>query len=84
MFFGLTSPEMILSKTDRNILSECTLKTEYVNTYGTCGICGAAMRTRQDLPAFILHGSVYEEILKTGIEVKAASDKCLAKSVAVT
>ncbi len=42
------------------------------------------MRTRQELPAFILYGSVYEGILKPGIEVKAVSDKCLAKSVAVT
>ena len=42
------------------------------------------MRTRRELPAFILYGSVYEEILKPGIEVKAVSDKCLAKSVAVT
>ena len=84
MLFGLTSPEMILSKTDRNILSECTLKTEYVNTYGTCGVCGAAMRTRHELPASTLYGSTYEGILKSDIEVKAASDKCLAKSVAVT
>lgn len=53
MLFGLASPEMILSKTDKKILSECTLKIEYVNTYGTCGVCGAAMRTRQELPASI-------------------------------
>ena len=31
-----------------------------------------------------LYGSIYEGILKSGIEVKAVSDKCLAKSVAVT
>ena len=31
-----------------------------------------------------LHGSVYEGIPKPGIEVKAVSDECLAKSVAVT
>ncbi len=31
----------------------CTLIIEYVNTYGTCGMCGAAMRTRQELPASI-------------------------------
>ena len=31
-----------------------------------------------------LHGSGYEGILKSGIEVKAVSDECLAKSVAVT
>ena len=31
-----------------------------------------------------LYGSVYEGILKSDIEVKAASDECLAKSVAVT
>ena len=42
------------------------------------------MRTRQELPAFILYESVCEEILKSGIEVKAVSDECLAKSVAVT
>ena len=42
------------------------------------------MRTRQELPVFILYGSVYEGILKSGIEVKAVSDECLAKSVAVT
>ena len=53
MLFGLTSPEMILSKTGRKISAKRTLKIEYVNTYGTCGMCGAAMRTRQELPAFI-------------------------------
>lgn len=87
MLFGLTSPEMILSKPDRKILSGCTLKIEYVNTYGTCGICGATMRTRQELPAFFynyIEGSAYEGILKSGIEVKAVSDECLARSVAVT
>ncbi|MDE5598215.1 MAG: hypothetical protein K2J04_10310 [Lachnospiraceae bacterium] len=42
------------------------------------------MRTRQELPAFIFHRSVYEGISKFGIEVKAVSDECLAKSVAVT
>lgn len=42
------------------------------------------MRTRQELPAFILYGSVCEGILKAGIEAKAVSDECLAKSVAVT
>ena len=31
-----------------------------------------------------LNGSVCEEILKSGIEAKAVSDECLAKSVAVT
>lgn len=30
-----------------------------------------------------LYGSVYEGILKSGIEVKAVSDECLAKSAAV-
>ena len=66
------------------LVGVCTLKIEYVNTYGTCGMCGAAMRTRQELPAFIFHRSVYEGISKFGIEVKAVSDECLAKSVAVT
>ena len=45
------------------------------------------MRTRQELPAFlyiIIEGSAYEGVLKSGIEVKAVSDNCLAKSVAVT
>ena len=44
------------------------------------------MRTRQELPAFfyIIEGGAYEGILKSGIEVKAVSDKCLARSVAVT
>lgn len=37
------------------------------------------MRTRQELPAFILYESEYEEIPKSGIEVKAVSDECLAK-----
>ena len=41
------------------------------------------MRTRQELPASILCGSVYEGMLKSGIEVKAVSDECLAKSAAV-
>lgn len=41
------------------------------------------MRTRQELPASILVGSAYEGILKFGIEVKAVSDECLAKSAAV-
>ena len=31
-----------------------------------------------------LYGSMYEGIPKSGIEVKVASDECLAKSVAVT
>ena len=84
MLFGLTSPEMILSKTGGGFLPGRTLKIEYINTYRTCGMCGAAMRTRQELPALFLCGSVYEGILKSGIEVKAVSDKCLAKSVAVT
>ncbi len=54
MLFGLASPEKILSKTGRGVLPERTLKIEYVNAYGTCGMCGAAMRTRQELPASIL------------------------------
>ena len=53
MLFGLASPEKILSKTGRGFLLERTLKIEYANTYGTCGMCGAAMRTRQELPALI-------------------------------
>ncbi|ANU46330.1 hypothetical protein ADH76_22370 [Enterocloster clostridioformis] len=53
MLFGLASPEMILSNTGGRFLPDRTLKIEYVNTYGTCGMCGAAMRTRQELPASI-------------------------------
>ncbi len=53
MLFGLASPEKILSKTGRGFLPERTLKIEYVNAYGTCGMCGAAMRTRQELSASI-------------------------------
>ena len=86
MLFGLTSPEMILSKPDRKILSGCTLKIEYVNTYGTCGICGAAMRARQELPVssiLYIEESAYEGILGSGVEVKVGSGKCLAKSTAV-
>ena len=59
MLFGLTSPEMILSETGKEILPERTLKIEYINTYGTCGICGATMRTRHELPASILYKEVY-------------------------
>lgn len=42
------------------------------------------MRMRHDKPASVLYGSDYEGISKSGIEVKARSDKCLAKCVAVT
>lgn len=42
------------------------------------------MWTRHELPASVLYGSVCEGILKAGIEAKAVSDECLAKSVAVT
>ena len=55
MLFGLTSPEMILSKTGGGFLPGRTLKIEYINTYRTCGMCGAAMRTRQELPALFLY-----------------------------
>jgi len=43
-------------------------------------LCGYAISSL--LP--FLCGSGYEGILKYGIEVKAVSDECLAKSVAVT
>lgn len=33
---------------------------------------------------YYIEGSAYEGILKSGIEVKAVSDECLARSVAVT
>ena len=38
---------------------ECTLTISYTNAYRTCGICGATMRTRQEIPAFyfIIEGS---------------------------
>jgi len=62
----------------------CTLKNEYADTYGTCGICGAAMRTRQELPAFIFMWKCIRGNTEIGIEVKAVSDECLAKSVAGT
>ena len=43
------------------------------------------MRTRYDMSASVLiYRSECEGILKAGIETKAWSDKCLAKSVAVT
>lgn len=74
---------MILSKAGRDNLPERTLIIEYVNPYGTCGICGAAMRIRHELPASVLCGSGYEEMPEVGIEVKAGSDECLAKSAAV-
>lgn len=83
MLFGLTSPEKILSKMGRNSVRR-TLKTEYVDTYGTCGIRGATMRTRHELPAFIFVWKWIRGNTGYGIEVKAGSDKCLAKSVAVT
>ncbi|MCM1056866.1 MAG: hypothetical protein NC517_04585 [Firmicutes bacterium] len=43
-------------------------------------LCGHA---KSCLPLFLEWGSC-EEILKNGIEAKAVSDECLAKSVAVT
>ncbi len=42
-------------------------------------LCGHAMSCL----LLYLYGSVYEGILKSGIEVKAVSDECLAKCVAV-
>ncbi|RKI75300.1 hypothetical protein D7V90_23075 [bacterium 1xD42-87] len=59
MLFGLACPEKILSKAAERFLLDCTLKIEYVNTYGTCGICGATMRTRQELPASAFYIEVY-------------------------
>lgn len=84
MFFGLISPELILSKMQAEAC-ECTLTISYTNAYRTCGICGATMRTRQEIPAFdfIIEGSC-EGIQKFGIEVKVSSGECLAKCVAVT
>ncbi len=61
-------------------MSRCTLKIEYANTYGTCGIYGHA---KSCLLSFLC-GSVYEGISKSGIEVKVVSDECPAKSVAGT
>ena len=52
-----------------------TGRVEYVEP-----LCGHAMRCLLSL----LNGSEYDGILKSDIEVKAWSDKCLAKSVAVT
>ena len=60
MLFGLTSPANDFIQTGRKKSARqhkgvgvCTLKIEYANTYGTCGICGATMRTRHELPASI-------------------------------
>ena len=41
------------------------------------------MRTRQEIPAFLYREGSYEGILKSGIEVKAGSERCLAKCAAV-
>lgn len=41
------------------------------------------MRTRQEISAFFYREGSYEEILKSGIEVKVSSEECLAKCVAV-
>lgn len=84
MFFELISPELILSKMQAEAC-ECTLTISYTNAYRTCGICGATMRTRQEIPAFyfIIEGSC-EGIQKFGIEVKVSSGECLEKCVTVT
>ncbi|MFG6370174.1 MAG: hypothetical protein K1W16_17525, partial [Lachnospiraceae bacterium] len=42
----------------RRCVGECTLKIEYANTYGTCEVCGAAMRTRHELPASFIYMEV--------------------------
>ena len=83
MLFGLISPELILSKMQAEAC-ECTLTISYTNAYRTCGICGATMRTRQEIPAFFYREGSYEGILKSGIEVKVSSEGCLTKCVAVT
>lgn len=54
------------------------------NPLSGCGICGATMRTRQEIPAFFYREGSYEGILKSGIEVKVSSEGCLAKCAAVT
>lgn len=41
------------------------------------------MRTRHEIPAFIICESAYEGILIADIEVKVRSDECLAKCTAV-
>ena len=78
VLFGLISPELILSKMQAEAC-ECTLTISYTNAYRTCGICGATMRTRQEIPAFFYREGSYEGILKSGIEVKVSSEGCLAK-----
>ena len=62
---------------------EKELTISYTNAYRTCGICGATMRTRQEIPAFFYREGSYEGILKSGIEVKVSSEGCLAKCAAV-
>ena len=82
MLFGLISPELILSKMQTEAC-ECTLTISYTNAYRTCGICGATIRTRQEIPAFFYREGSYEGILKSGIEVKVSSEGGLAKCTAV-
>ena len=41
------------------------------------------MRTRQEIPAFFYGEGSYEGILKSDIEVKVSSERCLAKCAAV-
>ena len=52
-FLGWQVQKWFYPKQAETFLPERTLKIEYANTYGTCGMCGAAMRTRQELPASI-------------------------------
>ena len=80
--FGLISPELILSKMQAGAC-ECTLTISYKNAYKTCGICGATMRIRHEIPALFYIEGLYEGILKIGIEVKVSSGECLAKCAAV-
>lgn len=82
MLFGLISPELILSKMQAGAC-ECTLTISYKNAYKTCGICGATMRIRHEIPALFYIEGLYEGILKIGIEVKVSSGECLAKCAAV-
>lgn len=82
MLFGLISPELILSKMQTEAC-ECTLTISYTNAYRTCGICGATMRIRHEIPAFFYIEGLCEGILKIGIEVKVSSERCLAKCAAV-
>lgn len=76
-----------LSKKRTNRVCECTLKTSYLKCVQDVWDMWSHYADTPRAACFLLYyieGSAYEGILKSGIEVKAVSDKCLARSVAVT